>query len=61
MVGNNNSLCFEDEVTTWYYSTQLIEDREDHDVDIFHIIQKVQDNVIHLKLDEEQIADHTSK
>ena len=30
------------------------EDREDHDVDIFNIIQKVQDTVIHLEVDEEQ-------
>ena len=30
-------------------------DREDHnDVDIFNIIQKVQDTVIHLEVDEEQ-------
>ena len=26
----------------------------DHDVDIFNIIQKVQDTVIHLEVDEEQ-------
>ena len=37
------------------------EDREDHDVDIFNIIQKVQDTVIHLKVDVEQMADHTRK
>ena len=37
------------------------EDREDHDVDIFTIIQEVQDTVIHLKVDEEQMADHTRK
>ena len=72
------SYCYigcKDEVTTWYYSTKLIEvvstmiwvkdwneDREDHDVDIFNIIQKVQDTVIHLKkVDEEQMADHTRK
>ena len=30
------------------------ENREDHDVDTFNIIQKVQDPVIHLKADEEQ-------
>ena len=30
------------------------EDREDHDVDIFNIIQKVQDTVIHLEEDEKQ-------
>ena len=30
------------------------EGREDHDVDIFNIIQKVQDTVIHLEVDEEQ-------
>ena len=30
------------------------ENREDHDVDIFNIIQKVQDTVIHLTVDEEQ-------
>ena len=30
------------------------ENREDHDVDIFNIIQKVQDTVIHLEVDEEQ-------
>ena len=30
------------------------EDREDHDVDIFNIIQKVQDTVIHLEVNEEQ-------
>ena len=29
-------------------------DREAHDVDIFNIIQKVQDTVIHLEVDEEQ-------
>ena len=39
--------------------TQLVEmdwndHREDHDVDIFNIIQKVQDTVIHLEVDEEQ-------
>ena len=39
----------------------LNEDREDHDVDISNIIQKVQDTVIHLKLDEERMADHTRK
>ena len=33
--------------------------REDPDVDIFNIIQKVQDTVIHLG--EEQMADHTRK
>ena len=43
----------------YYYSTQLIdkswnEDREDHDVDIFNIIRKVQDTVVHLEVDEEQ-------
>ena len=37
----------EDEVTT------LNENAEDHDVDIFNI-QKVQDTVIHLEVDEEQ-------
>ena len=37
----------EAEVTTWKRN------REDHDVDIF-IIQKVQDTVIHLEVDEEQ-------
>ena len=30
----------------------LNEDREDHDVDIFSMIQRVQDIVIHLKTDE---------
>ena len=30
------------------------EDREDPDVDIFNIIQKVQDTGIHLEVDEEQ-------
>ena len=30
------------------------EDREDHGVDIFNIIQKVQDTVIHLEVDGEQ-------
>ena len=30
------------------------EDRVDHDVDIFNIIQRVQDTVIHLEVDEEQ-------
>ena len=30
------------------------EDREDHGVDIFNIIQKVQDTVIHLEVDEGQ-------
>ena len=39
---------YEDEVTTL-----KVEHREDHDVDIF-IIQKVQDTVIHLEVDEEQ-------
>ena len=33
---------------------------EDHDVDIFNIIQKVQDTVIHLELDE-AVEDHTRK
>ena len=37
------------------------EDREDHDVDIFNIFQKVQDTGIHLKVDEEQMLDHTRK
>ena len=37
------------------------EDREDYDIDIFNIIQKVQDTVIHLKVDEEQMAYHTRK
>ena len=31
------------------------------DVDISNIIQNVQDTVIHLKVDEEQIPDHTKK
>ena len=39
----------------------LNEDKEDHDVDIFNIIQKVQDTVIHLELDKERVADHTRK
>ena len=30
------------------------ENREDHDVDIFNLIQKVQGTVIHLEVDEEQ-------
>ena len=30
------------------------EKREDHDVDVFNIIQNVQDTVIHLEVDEEQ-------
>ena len=30
------------------------EDREDHGVDFFNIIQKVQDTVIHLEVDKEQ-------
>ena len=30
-------------------------------LDIFNIIQKVQDTVIHLKVGEEQMADHTRK
>ena len=30
------------------------ENREDHDADIFNIIQKVKDTVIHLKVEEEQ-------
>ena len=30
------------------------EDREDPDVDIFNIVQKVQDTGIHLEVDEEQ-------
>ena len=30
------------------------ENREGHDVDIFNIIQKVQDTVIHLEVEEEQ-------
>ena len=34
------------------------EDREEHDVDMFNIIQKVQDSLIHLKVDEEQMTDH---
>ena len=34
---------------------------EDHDVDIFNIIQKVQDTGIHLNADEEQMADHKRK
>ena len=38
----------ESEVTT------CNENREDYDVDIFNIIQKVQDPVIHLEVDEEQ-------
>ena len=38
------------------------EEREDPDVDIFNIIQNVQDTVIHLEVDEEQImAGHTRK
>ena len=32
-----------------------------NDVDIFNIIQKVQNTDIHLKVDEEQMADHTRK
>ena len=35
-------------------SLHLNENREDHDVDIFNIIQKVQDTVIHLEVEEEQ-------
>ena len=30
------------------------ENREDHDVDILNVIQKVQGTVIHLEVDEEQ-------
>ena len=30
------------------------ENREDHDVDIFNIVQKIQDTVIHLEVDEDQ-------
>ena len=30
-------------------------------VDIFDIIQQVQDTGVHLKVDEEQMADHTRK
>ena len=38
------------------------EDRAEHGVDIFNRIQKVQDTVIHLELDEEQWKiDHTRK
>ena len=32
------------------------EDREGHDIDIFNVIQKVQDIVAHLKVGEKQIA-----
>ena len=38
----------EDKVTT------LKREQRDHDVDIFNIIQKVKDTVIHLEVDEEQ-------
>ena len=34
--------------------TTLKQNRQDHDVDIFNIIQKVKDIVIHLEVDEEQ-------
>ena len=44
---------YEDEVTT-LKREQRDENREDHDVDIFDIIQKVQETVIHLEVDEEQ-------
>ena len=40
----------EDEVTT----LKRNENREDHDVDIFNVIHKVQGTVIHLEVDEEQ-------
>ena len=32
-----------------------------HDLGNINIIQKAQDTVIHLKVDEEQMADHTRK
>ena len=37
------------------------EDREDPDVDIFNIIQKVQDTIIHLNVDIEQQVEHNTR
>ena len=46
----------EDEVTT------LKREQRTHDVDIFNVIQKVQDTVIHLEVDDEQWKiNHTRK